>query len=242
MGTGRGMEFIPETLDALGELDAVVDHGTLSEGLKRAADLAQRIAPDLAGVSVAARRHGLTFTLVASNEDVAGLDGVQYLTDGPCVAALDQEKGIATSSEDLFSEPAWRSLAVASAALGIRSTLTFPIVDEGEVTGTVNLYGGSEDTFEGKHQMLATVFRAWAPGAVTNADLAFSTRGLAEAAPAKLRDDALVDAATGILAASYELTVESAHARLHDAAAQADVPVTELARIVVDLLNRPDET
>jgi hypothetical protein len=36
---------------------------------------AQRLVPDLAGISVASREHGLTFTLVATDEEIAALDG-----------------------------------------------------------------------------------------------------------------------------------------------------------------------
>jgi GAF domain-containing protein len=194
------MQFIPETREALDELESVVDDVGLRESLERAAELAKRVAPDLAGISVASLEHGITVTLVATDEEIAVLDGVQYLNSGPCVEGLDEGRGMATTSEDLLSEPRWRALGLASAAVGVRSTLTLPIVTADEVTGTVNLYGRSEDAFDYRHNVLAAIFRAWAPGAVTNADLSFSTRRLAEQVPIKLRDEALLDTATGIVA------------------------------------------
>jgi GAF domain-containing protein len=227
------MEPIPETLDAIAELDAYLDDGTLFDELKRKASLAQRIAPDLAGISVASLEHGITFTMVASDDEIAALDGVQYATSGPCVEVVDEGQGIVTTSEDLFSEPRWRAFAQASAAAGVRSTLTFPVMDGDEVSGTVNLYGRSEDTFDGNRALLAAIFRAWAPGAVTNADLSFSTRLLAEQAPAKLRDDALIDEATGILAAYHEISVERARERLEHSAARANLPLIKLARMIL---------
>jgi GAF domain-containing protein len=227
------MEFIPETLEALDELESGMDESVLRESLERSAELARRIAPDLAGISVASREHGLTFTLIATDEEIAALDAVQYLTSGPCVEALDEGRGMATTSDDLLSEPRWRALGLASAAAGVRSTLTLPVVTGEEVTGTVNLYGRSDTTFERKHQALAVVFQAWAPGAVTNADLSFSTRTLAEQAPGQLRDEALLDTATGILAAAQTVTVATARQRLIDAADRAGIPVTSLARAVV---------
>jgi GAF domain-containing protein len=234
------MEPIPETLEALGELDAYLGSDTLLEQLTRTADLAQSLAPDLAGFSIASREHGITFTLVATDDEIAALDGVQYLTTGPCVEAAHDGHGMATTAEDLFSEPRWRALAQASAAAGVRSTVTFPIVDGDEVIGTVNLYGRSDDTFDGKHALLATVFRAWAPGAVTNADLSFSTRRLAEQAPTVLREDALVEAATGILASSREISLEAAREQLEDSAARAGVPVSKLAELIVELHQHSD--
>lgn len=231
------MEPIPETVEALGELDPFLDDGTLLDQLQRSAELAQGLAPDLVGFSVAAHEHGITFTVVATDDEIAALDGVQYLTNGPCVDALDDGHGIATTSDALFSEPRWSAFAQATAAAGVRSTLTFPILDGGRVTGTVNLYGRTENTFDGKHQLLATVFSAWAPGAVTNADLTFSTRRVAQQAPAQLRDDALIAAATGILAASREVPVDAAREQLEDSAARAGVPVGKLARVIIELHN-----
>lgn len=229
------MEPIPETVEALHELDPYLDDDTLLEQLQRSAGLARGLAPGLVGFSIAAHKHGITFTLVATDAEIAALDGVQYLANGPCVDAMDDEHGIATTSDDLFSEPRWRAFAQATAAAGVRSTVTFPIVEGGKVTGTVNLYGRSEDTFVGKHQLLAAVFSAWAPGAVTNADLSFSTRHVAEQAPAQLREDALISAATGILAASREVPVDAARAQLEDSAARAGVPVGKLARVIIEL-------
>ncbi|NPD03859.1 GAF and ANTAR domain-containing protein [Nocardioides sp. zg-1308] len=230
------MKPIPETLEALAELDALHDDGTLLVGLCRATASAQRLAPGLVGASVASREHGLTFTLVATDDEIAALDGVQYLSSGPCVDVADAGEGIATTSEDLFSEPRWRSFAQATAAAGVHSTLTFPIMGgAGRLTGTVNLYGSSEHTFDGKHARLAEVFRAWAPGAVTNADLAFSTRLVAEQAPALMREEALVETATGILAAHRRVSVEVAREQLEDSAARAGVQVSRLARVIIEI-------
>jgi GAF domain-containing protein len=148
----------------------------------------------------------------------------------PCIDVVAAGQGVITKSEDLFNEPRWHALALASAAAGVRSTLTFPIMNGDEVIGTVNLYGRSDDTFSGKHAALADVFGAWAPGAVMNADMSFSTRLRAEGAPAQLREDALIDAATGILAAHHKIPVEDARETLEQAAARAGLPLTALAR------------
>jgi len=229
------MDFIPETLEAVGELDAAVGDGPLSDQLTRMAERAQAVAPDLAGISVSSRAHGLTFTLVATDAEIAALDAVQYLDTGPCEAALQLEQGITTSEGGLLNEGRWHTLAVVGAAAGVSSTLTFPIRRAGQVSGTVNLYGRSEDTFVGKHQALADVLRAWAPDAVTNADLTFSTREQARDAPGLLRDDANVGVATGILAVRFGIDMEASLARLVDAAARAGLPVTKVARVVINL-------
>ncbi len=230
------MEPIPQTLAALDELDNDMDDTALTSGLVATAERARGVAPGLVGVSVALRRLDVTFTLVASDDEIATLDAVQYVSSGPCVDAMDLGHGIATSPDGLLSEARWQDFARASAAAGVHSTLTLPVVGaDGEVMATVNLYGSSTDTFAGRHQQLAEVFGAWAPGAVVNADLSFSTRNAAEEAPARLEQLALLDTATGIIAGLREIPVTEARWQLEDAARRAGVPVVRLARVIVGL-------
>jgi hypothetical protein len=231
------MEFIRETLEAFDELDPLLDDGSLFEQLSRTAADVKSIAPNLAGMSLASSTHGLTFTLVATDDEIAALDAVQYLDTGPCVEAFEHGQGVATTEGGLLDEKRWHDLAVASAAAGVRSTLTFPVKERGDTVGSVNLYGRTEDTFVGKHQALADVLHAWAPGAVTNADLSFSTIEEARRAPERLRDEAIVDTATGILAANRRVSLDDARDQLHGAARRAGVPLTRLARAIIDLHN-----
>lgn len=229
------MEPISETLEAFSELDAFSDDVSLLEQLTRTADRAREVAPGLVGVSVAWRDDDMTFTLVATDDEIASLDAVQYLASGPCVDAMDMGHGIATSPDGLMSESRWQDFASASSAAGVSSTLTFPVILAGEIVATVNLYGHAADTFVEKHQSLAAVFGAWAPGAVANADLSFSTRVAAGKAPEQLREHAVIDAATGILAAQRHLPVTEARSQLDEAARRAGIPVARLAQVVVQL-------
>ena len=229
------MEPIPETVDAIDELDPALDDGTLLEQLTRMADRARSVVPDLVGMSVASRDHDVTFTLVATDDEVAALDAVQYLDSGPCVDSFDSELGIVTTAEDLMDEDRWRAFGQATAAAGVRSTLTFPVVQEGAVVGTVNMYAAGTDSFSDRHEALAAAVGAWAPGAVANADLSFSTRRAAEQAPGRLQSQTLLDTAAGIVAVDHGLSVEEARERLEDAAVRAGVPLDKLARTIVHL-------
>jgi putative alpha-1,2-mannosidase len=111
---------------------------------------------------------------------------------------------------------------------------------DGHVEGTVNLYAASRRAFVGHHEQLARVFGAWAAGAVTNADLSFTTRKSAERAPESVRDQNLVDVATGIVSAQLAVDVETAAERLRDAALRAGVSLVHLARDIVSARERPD--
>ncbi len=235
------MEPIPETIEAAEELDrAATAPGTLLTALTKLANRAQEIVPDLVGVSVAPLKEGVTFTLVATAAEFAVLDAVQYAAGGPCVDCAHAGEIGEFDRDDLLDEERWRLFGQAGAARSVRSTLTLPIVAEGRVRGTVNLYAASGSAFAGMHGRLAELFGAWATGAVTNADLPFATRHNAETAARQLRDQTTVDVASGILAAQVGVDLASAEDRLRDAATRAGVPLVELARSIIRAREQAD--
>lgn len=226
------MEPIPETVQAVEALDASSDDGRLLADLTRQASRAKEIVPDLVGVSIAPLNDGLTFTLVATTEDVAVLDAIQYVAGGPCVEGAHAEQ-VMQFEQNVLDEERWRLFAEATAARAVRSTLTLPVLRAGHVVGTVNLYAASRRAFGGHHEQLAEVFGAWASGAVANADLSFSTRTEAQAAPQRARDRCVIDVAIGIVAAELGLRVDAAEDRLRDAASRAGVSLLTVAREIV---------
>ena len=230
------MEPIPETHEALEELERYGDV-ELRGDLQRLTEQAKQRVPGLVGVSLSLVAEDLVLTYVASDVDVAALDAVQYTDDGPCLEAIRQEAVIETDTEALIDEGRWQLFAQASAAAGIRSSLSMPFRRQGVVTGGVNLYGGAGDTFEGHTQELAELFGAWARGAVTNADLSFATRLEAVKSPQKLRGQAYLDQAIGFLVAARGLEPRAAEASIQAAAARAGVAVHVLARALVEALD-----
>jgi GAF domain-containing protein len=233
------MEPLPETVEALNELEPLTDERELLADLVRLARRAQAIVPDLVGVSIATLDEGITFTLVATAEEIAVLDAVQYAAGGPCVEGAHAADPLELSADELLDEERWRLFAEATAAHTVRSTLTLPVLGAaGRVVGTVNLYGASRRAFGGHQQQLAEVFGAWAPGAVANADLSFTTRREARAAPERIRENTVIEVATGILAVELGLDVRAAGARLRDAAARAGVEAVRLAHEIVRARDR----
>jgi GAF domain-containing protein len=235
------LEPIPETVMAANEVDAWPEDGDLLGHLTQLAEQARRLVPDLVGVSVAPLNDGITFTLVATARDVAVLDAVQYLAGGPCVDAAHSES-VTEFDHGILDELRWRLFAEATAARGVRSTLTLPLLSDGRVRGTVNLYAAAERAFVGFRDQLAEVFGAWAEGAVANADLSFATRAEAEAAPRRLRDQQVIETATGIMAARLGVDVEAAIAAIQDAAYRAGVSLLQVAREILNARQGQDGT
>src|SRR3954449_4430228 len=102
------MEPIPETVEAIDELDPSVDDFDILEHLTRLSNRAQEIVPDLVGVSIARMDQGLTFTLVATAGEIAVLDGIQYLAGGPCVEGAQATEVREFNHDDVMDEEGWR--------------------------------------------------------------------------------------------------------------------------------------
>ena len=230
------MEPLPETLAAVQRLAEYGDTEIATE-LFRIGREVEKVVPDVVGISLGLPADRLTFTLVASSDMVRDMDAVQYVDNGPCVEALHSGDTIETDVASLLDERRWLMFARASAAGGIESTLSMPVVRKGRVIACVNMYASTPDAFENHHEELAVICRSLAEGAVANADLDFSTRLEAIATPERMREQDLVDQAIGMLAATLDLDVEAAAERLRAAAARAGISEAQAAQTIIRLLS-----
>lgn len=226
------MEPIPETGRAIDEFGpfAEVD---LREHLQDMAARVLDVVPECVGISLASREHGVSFTLVASDDEIAALDGVQYLDGGPCVDGVEVDEVIEYREGDPLGESRWQMFARATAVAGIESTLTLPVLAGEEVAGSVNLYAATPDAFAGHHDDIAVIFGAWAPGAVTNADLGFSTRGTAEQAPQLLYEDVRLQIAVGVVMTTQDVDTDTAREKIRRAARRAGITEATLAEQII---------
>jgi hypothetical protein len=232
------MEPIPETVRAIEELGPFVAEGELLEALSTLGREVERISPRCVGMSVSSREYGVTFTFVASDLQVAFLDAVQFLDGGPCVESIERGVQVAYTVEDATDEESWALFARAAAASGIGSTLTLPLISSGAIQGSVNLYGATRDTFDGKHEQLAALFETSANRIVTNADLSFSTRLLAEDAPRILESESVLDRSASVVAGLQHVDATTARDRIRTAARRAGISPDQLAEALVSLGER----
>ena len=232
-GYRRTMDPIPETASLIDELSTFYDADLLGD-LQRQAEAVRELVPDLVGLSVAAFRDDVTFTLVASDHEVAVLDALQYLAGGPCVDAVPAERVLEYDFAGPDDERHWHAFAKASAAKAVATTLTLPILDGKTVVGTVNLYAAASGSFRGLHREIADIFHAWAPGAVTNADLSFETRRIAEEAPDRLHAKMWIDGAVRLLMSERAIDADAARELIEQAARRAGVTTQDLARTMIE--------
>jgi GAF domain-containing protein len=229
------VEPIPETAEAIEELESFGYLTDMRVDLDRKAKAVRALVPELVGLSLAALEDGITFTLVATDADIAMLDAVQYLTGGPCVDAVHAGEMIQYRSGRPDDERAWQTFAQATAAKAVAATLTLPVHHDGRVVGSVNLYAAATGAFRGLHNEIAKIFGAWAPGAITNADLSFRTRAAAAHAPETLHITMRVETAVGVLMEAESVNADTARGLLVEAAQRAGVTTEVLAEAVLEL-------
>jgi GAF domain-containing protein len=211
------------------------------ELLDRLGRATSRIVPEIVGLSLGLVREQLTFTLVASDGEIAVLDASQYLDGGPCVeVAQGHADVIAFPGDDPLDEERWRLFSQATSARGVASTLSLPLLHEdGRLVGGVNMYASTVQAFVGRIEQLAILVGAAPTTAVSNADLSFSTRVEAAAAPQRMRDRAIIETAVGWIAGVKGIDVEAAAHELTVAAARAGIRVAQVARVLVSIYTRP---
>ena len=231
-GEPEALKALPETRQALSELSKYEDQD-LNEEFDRLVHSVQRLVPACAGLTISYLREGIAFTWLATGVEMASLDGVQYLDGGPCIDAIQDGGRVATDTGDLLSEERWAIFARVAATGGIRSTLSLPQLQEGKVVGGVNLYGTTDDAFDGRHEAIADLLGAWPGGAVTNADLTLASVHRSREAPQVIADQAIVDQAVGMLMAARGVDNKTALRRLDAAAQRAGIETSLLAHVVV---------
>lgn len=229
---------IRESVHAVEEFGPFAHEGDLLEQLDGQGRRVQEIVPDAVGLSIEYVDSGATFTLVAGGADLRDGDHLACLDGGSCrvLPVAEQQDDPAGDDVDVLDEDLWRRLAEVTAARGVLSSLSMPLLEGGVVVGGVNLYGGSAESFAGHHLQLAEIFGAWAPGAVTNADLSFSTLREAMRAPSILQAEIEVGHTAGLLAAARGMDPRVALRALTDAAGRAGIPARVVAGVVRDLL------
>lgn len=225
------MKPIPETVEALRELTRLGDTSIARTLLRISRDV-ERIVPEILGISVSVNGD-LSFTMTASHGPIAELDGVQYLAGGPCEEALDDGEAHSCTRGDPVDEDRWRLFARASAAAGVGSTLSLPILDGDRVVAGINLYASTPDAFEGPRHELGKVCGAWLEGVVTNADMGFATRFSAAATPSRLRNEHLINQAVSVLMAEWWISTEEAERRLQSSAQRAGISDAQMARALL---------
>ncbi|GAA4465955.1 GAF and ANTAR domain-containing protein [Phytohabitans houttuyneae] len=180
--------------------------------------------------------HGSLRSVIVTSDLVRALEAAE-LRDGrgPCVES-HRTAAVVVHPDMQVADSRWLEFGVLAWSGGVRAVHAVPVVGEGAAIGVLNLFrmtpGGLSDVEAALAQALAgmagtAVHRraATRPGPRTGL-------GGAELAAA-IADAAIVQRATGMLAARLRIDIDTAHAVLQRVAADRDLNVGRLANSVV---------
>lgn len=171
-------------------------------------------------------------TGAATSPAAAQLDAIQYRCNrGPCLDSYRLK--VVTRIEATVTEARWPEFSRDAAAQGIRSTLSVPLVVNGDEVGALNLYSSAEAGFDERDQETGSIFAEHASVTLANAQAYWRTEILRQNLEDAMSTRGVIDQAKGILMAREGLSADDAFERLRRASQRENRKVLELAQEIV---------
>lgn len=234
MDHSRAADREQELEHALGGLAGLVS-GTrsLEQVLTAVATLATAAIPGADGAGVTMTEAGRSDTVVASAPFVREVDTIQYrLGEGPCISAASTST--TTTSGALGRDPAWPRFGPLADALGVNSVVSLPLVLDGEVIGSLNVYAFGSDAFPTSSIRIGELFADPATVAIVNARRFEEAQQLTQQLEAALVNRAVIDQAIGIIRSRSGLTANEAFTRLRIRSQRNRTKLAVVATGIVD--------
>ena len=181
---------------------------------------------------------GLTLARDASGVTVASTgplaeraDERQYEVDtGPCLESM--RTGTVVRVDDMAVEERWTPFPAQAAELGVRSSLSLPLVVEGRSRGALNLYATEPGAF-GADEATAYRWAGQATGALAVALRIADSDSRAESLLGGLDTRATIGRAVGLLMAQERVPAERAFDLLRIASQRRNVKLRDVAAGIV---------
>jgi GAF domain-containing protein len=176
--------------------------------------------------------HDATGMTVASTGPLAEqADQRQYQQDtGPCLESM--RTGTVVRVDDMAAEERWTPFPAQAAELGVRSSLSLPLVVEGRSRGALNLYATEPRVF-GADEATAYRWAGQATGALAVALRIADSDHRAESLLGGLDTRATIGQAVGLLMAQEQVPAERAFDLLRIASQRRNVKLRDVAAGVV---------
>lgn len=231
-GAGDSPSTLSELLaDRAAQLAA---EATPAELLAQVVELAVSTVPgaEQAGISLL-RAGGRIETPAATNVLAEQCDQIQYdLNEGPCLQAIDDERGVLLIDE-MRDEQRWPRFAEQATTLGVRSLLACQLSTPRGTLGALNLYAEQPNAFDDESVLVCGAFATRAVIALAHADRELTLRQA-------LKSRKMIGQAIGILMGRYHLAAGSAFDVLVAASHHQHAKLREVAQHVVDTGEDPD--
>ena len=211
----------------------LLTHETVETSLGLLSSLAHETVFGSAGAGVSVVDSGRRGSSGATDERVRQADVLQYdLDEGPCLTAAAARELV--RADDLAEEQRWPRWTPAALSLGLRATLSAPLVAGDTCLGAIKVYAERPGVFDAHSEQLLSLFSAQAAVLVANVQAYERAKRLSDGMREAVRGRDVVSIAKGVLMARSHLDEDSATALLLRRAQQEGTTVALAARALVD--------
>jgi GAF domain-containing protein len=188
------------------------------------------LLPGISWAGIAVVRHR-TIASKAPTDDVARMlaDLQADVGEGPIFSALDERQTIAVA--DLDAETRWPRFTPTAVGMGVRSVVAFRLFLTDEALGVLSLYGPQPDAFTDDTVAVGEIF-------AQHAAVAMAGAAEAEQMQRAIASRDVIGQAKGILMQRDHLTGLQAFAKLTRVSQETNVKLVEVARFLVDDVER----
>jgi GAF domain-containing protein len=213
-------------------LGLLVESPDVDAFLDKIVHLAAELVTPAAACGITVRRDGRPFSVATSDDLAAQVDEIQYGADeGPCLEAL--RSGTVVQVDDLRQDARWPRYRPHAIAHGVVSSLSLPLVVDGESLGGLNLYSTTTSAFHGPQRQQAEAFAAQCTAALTvNLRQVRQTRLQNQLAEAMV-SSSIIDQAIGILMGQQRCTAAVAFDLLRQASQNRNRKLRDLAADII---------
>jgi GAF domain-containing protein len=206
---------------------------TVETSLSVLSSLAHETVPGSAGAGVSLIDDRRRISSGSTDDRVRDADRLQYEFDeGPCLAAADTRELVRI--DDLDEDARWPRWAEAVRPLGLRATLSAPLVTGERALGAIKVYADRPHTFDHRSEQLLTLFSAQAAVLVAHLQTASRAERLSEPMRQAFRDRDTISMAKGVLMGRQSLDEQTALRALVARSERDGTTMAQAARAVVE--------
>jgi GAF domain-containing protein len=169
----------------------------------------------------------------STSELVSQADDLQYqLGEGPCLLAF--ARGEVVRVDDLERETRWPRWRAAALPLGLRSSLSAPMVSNAQTLGAIKVYGEHPNSFDEPRVTLLTRFADQAAILLANVASFANAERLSQSLQEALRARNVIALANGMLMERHHLRADQAFLLLVEQAKENNRELAVEAATVIE--------
>lgn len=216
----------------------LVSQETVQTSLQLVASLAHETVPDSAGAGVTlVDGSGARKSAGATGPRVQQADQIQYdLDEGPCLAAW--RDGVVVRVGDTASDSRFPRWGRAAHDLGLRSSLSAPLVAGHETLGAIKVYSTQTGAFTDRSQHLLPMFASQAAVLLANVQAYERAQEVTDQLREALASRDVISTAKGILMLRDRVSEQDAFRMLVSVASRQNRKLRDVAEDIVTTVQR----